>query len=161
MVRAKTFLIVVVFIICACSQKKKFTLVVTSEKPYCGGAKPTAEMIKAAKKPVLFSNKTLVLVRTDGIIDSVRTDSAGKLNLKLAHGTYHLFESWRHYKTSPGKKDLTGFDKDCLLAEWDRPNKIIVVSRSGFQVKDSATIVQYCDWRLPCLAEGSNVNVPQ
>ncbi len=160
MIKEKTVVVLFFFILCACAQNKKVTVNVTALKPYCGGARPTPDMVKASETPVPFSHKTMILLRSDGKIDSVRTDEGGKLDLRLKKGKYQLFETWRYYKLAPGNRELTAFNKECLTGEWKQPYKVITVSKSGFTVRDSAAIIQYCDWRLPCITDDGNGPVP-
>ena len=44
-------------------KKKTVLLTVKYTQPYCGGARPTPEMVKAASEPKVYANKILVLFR--------------------------------------------------------------------------------------------------
>src|SRR4051812_22262680 len=100
--RLKTSLIIFLFSSFACfSQKKSITAKITYTEPYCGGARPTKEIEAEAKKEKPYAKKTIILVSSEGKIDSIKTNSSGIIKYKLKPGNYKLFESWRYYKTSP------------------------------------------------------------
>jgi len=144
----------------ACTSIRKVSFRIEAQQQYCGGARPSPDVAKALLSPVPYANRKMVLVNGVGKPDTLQTDSAGHIALNLKPGRYRLFEFWRYTKSAPSKKDLSAFDHECLSAEWKKANKVILVTRSSFQVLDSTAIVQYCDWKLPCILEDTNSPVP-
>jgi len=67
------------------SQKNVY-LELSQEQKYCGGAKPSPEILARYEKPLPYINKKLILVSANGKTDSVKTISKGFLKIKLKLG---------------------------------------------------------------------------
>ena len=93
------FLLNVCFSLTAQSKRVKIKLV--QFIPYCGGARPTPEILKATQEEVPYANKKLIFISTKGKIDTIFTDSNGFINKKLFCDTYKFFEPWKYYKKIP------------------------------------------------------------
>lgn len=150
------FAIISVFVATfAIAQTRQINLQITCMQPYCGGARPSAEMLAEAQKPKPFANKTIIIVTAKGKADSVKTNTNGELVLKLKKGNYKIYESWRYYKKGAGGLKIADFDKECLKNEWKKEIKEIIVSKKEFKVIDKNVIVEDCPWNLPCILESA------
>jgi hypothetical protein len=64
--------------------------------PYCGGAKPTKEIVDECNTSKPFANKVFYLrnrklnTRTNNIIKTFTTDSLGNFSLKIRQGSYSI-----------------------------------------------------------------------
>jgi len=151
----KKFLVLlfVMNVMISCSQKKLVSGQINFMQPYCGGARPTPEIIADAAKPKPYANKTLVFVSAKGKIDSVKTNNNGEFSAKLKVGTYKLFEAWRYYKKAAGGLAVSDFDGECLKAEWKKEIKEIIVTKKETKISDKNEIIEICPWNLPCILE--------
>jgi hypothetical protein len=160
--RLKTGLIIFLFSGFICfSQKKTIILKITYTEPYCGGVRPSKEMEAESKKAKPYVNKTIVIVSQTGKTDSVRTNSAGALKLKLKPGTYSLFEAWRYYKRTANGMPMADFEPECLRNEWQKEMTHITVSSKTQTCIPKNDIVIYCPWAVPCMLESSKPPMPQ
>src|SRR5581483_9411013 len=91
----------------ACAQKKTISSKITCIQPYCGGARPTPQMEADAQKPKPYTSKMIIIVSDKGKVDSAKTDASGLLKKKLDQGNYKLYESWRHYKSTPNGESVS------------------------------------------------------
>lgn len=137
-------------------QKKAVSIKFSFTVPYCGGARPSQEILAEAEKPKPYANKTVIVVLLQtGKADSAKTNPEGVLKLKLKKGDYKLYEPWRYYKSNQNGEPMAGFDKDCLKSEWEKQTFDAEVTRKGVKVTEVNPIVRECGWRQPCLIEGS------
>lgn len=141
------------FVLLSCSQKKLVSTQINFMQPYCGGARPSAEILKESEKPKPYSNKTIVIVALNGKVDSAKTNNNGLLNVKLKIGDYKFFEAWRYYKKADGGMLVSDFDAECLKAEWQKEIKTITITKTEIKISDKNEIIEFCPWNLPCILE--------
>ncbi|MBC7696001.1 MAG: hypothetical protein H7141_11215 [Burkholderiales bacterium] len=141
-------LIAVNFSLSAQSKKIKVTLV--QYIPYCGGAKPTAEIIKSAEKPVAYANKKLIYISDKQKTDTIITDKSGNIVKTLPYGTYKFFTPWKFYKTVPPGTKENNLQMDCLKEEWVKEDLKITVSK---KITVDVNNLKYpaCLHKFPCL----------
>lgn len=135
------------------SQKKLVETQINFMQPYCGGARPSPEMLADAQKHKPYSNRTIIIVSSKGKVDSVKTNDSGLLKANLKIGKYKLFETWRYYKKATGGMLVSDFDKACLKTEWKKEIKEITITASETKVAEKNEIVEVCPWNLPCILE--------
>jgi hypothetical protein len=135
------------------SQKKKVTAKITYREPYCGGARPTEEMVAESQKQKNYSGKMMMLVSEKGKIDSAKTNEQGELKFKLKKGTYKLFEPWRYYLNTPNGGDANDFNLDCLKQEWEKEAYLIVVTKKEIKIAPRTEIVAFCPSEVPCIKD--------
>lgn len=148
--------IFVLFLILATNascQKKMHKIKISYIQPYCGGARPSPEMVADGEKLRPYTGKTIIIVSEKGKVDSAKTDNEGYLNKKLAPGKYKLFEPWRFHKKTQTGEPQKDFDKDCLKAEWSKHFMEVVVTKTALTQKSDNPIIQNCSWDAPCLNE--------
>ena len=133
------------------SQKKTVYVSIQYLQPYCGGARPSDEMINEAERPRPYANMTVMWVSANGRIDSAKTNEQGQLKLKLKKGTYFLYESWRYYLNTPNDLPIESFDKECLKTEWQKAICKIKVQKKSADISGLGPLVKPCSWALPCL----------
>ncbi|MBA3662693.1 MAG: hypothetical protein H0W61_00595 [Bacteroidetes bacterium] len=141
----------------ACSQKKMHKIKVSCIQPYCGGARPSPEMVADGEKIRAYVEKTVILVSEKGKVDSAKTDKDGNINKKLAIGTYKLFEPWRYYKKTQSGDAIKDFDKECLKTEWKKHFMEVTITKSTLTQKSDSPIILNCSWDAPCLLESIKV----
>lgn len=140
-------------VLISCSQKKMMSTQVNYTQLYCGGARPSAEMLADAEKAKPYSGKTIVIVSSKGKVDSAKTDVTGLLKVNLKIGTYKLFEAWRYYKKAAAGMLVSDFEKECLKGEWKKEIKEVIITKKEITISDKNAIVEVCPWNLPCILE--------
>lgn len=138
-------------------QKKAVTINLNYFQPYCGGARPSKEIQEDAAKPKPYINKTVVLISERGKVYSVQTNSLGVIQIKLKKGTYKLYEAWRYSKSNMNGDAKTNYDEECLKNEWKNESYQIRVTKEGYDIKEVNQIINYCDWNVPCLKNGTKM----
>lgn len=141
----------------ACCQKKIQTIKINCLSPYCGGARPSKEMIAESEKPKPYADKKVILVSATGKVDSATTDKDGNIKRKLKPGPYKLYEPWRYYKKNQTGEKLSNYDKECLATEWKKPFMVVIVSKTTLTQKSEGPIMLYCEWDAPCLLDSIKV----
>lgn len=135
------------------AQKKTIQLEFKYYEPYCGGARPTDEILEEAQKAKPYANRKMILVSSNGAVDTFWTDVKGKLKIKVRKGEYKMYEPWRYYKQSFSGAPVEQFDLDCLKKEWSKATVEISVTRKKTNIAFTNDLQNYCDWSLPCLLE--------
>jgi len=135
------------------AQKRSLTLEMFYYEPYCGGARPSEEILAETKKPHTCAAKKFILISASGKIDTVFSDARGRIKLKLKKGSYRLMEPWRYYKSSPDGSDLKRFERSCLEIEWARALADIDLNGKKGKTKFNYEIIHFCEWAQPCLSE--------
>lgn len=158
-------LLVLCFVLLNCfaalAQKKLVKVVVLARPSYCGGARPSEEMLAEMTKTKPYANKKMYLVSEKGKVRVVKTGMNGSFSIKLAEGTYKLMEAWKHKKASPNGGSIEHFDKPCLKTEWEKEALQIAVLKNEIMITDKNEITLYCDWAYPCLLEGYRQPMPE
>jgi hypothetical protein len=145
--------------------KQKIVGVYTENSAYCGGARPSQEILADLERPIPTANKVLYLKKGSSNITKqkklikVITNANGQFNFLLAPGKYCIVGSdkidTKYFqllvtKYSKDSKTYKAIDKKCLT-EW------LMEPLHSFEVKSSNndTIkIHYtkpCDWNsIPC-----------
>jgi hypothetical protein len=137
------------FPFCLFSQQK-IKLELKQQYEYCGGARPSPEILAKYEKPLPYANRKLIMVSASGKIDSVQTDANGKLNLKLKDGTYNLYEAWRYYKRTPDGNSFNSYDTSCLVNHWAKVDVTIFIKKRNSKITSNIDKA-YCPHTIPCL----------
>jgi len=138
------------------SQKNVY-LELSQEQKYCGGAKPSPEILARYEKPLPYINKKLILVSANGKTDSVKTNSKGILKIKLKPGSYKLYEPWRYHKKTPDGNDISYFDLECLTQQWEKVDITIDTKKKKQNIIIDLDPV-FCPHEIPCI---KNPNLPE
>lgn len=141
------------------SQKKAVVINMTYREPYCGGARPTAEMEEEAQKARPYARKKIIVVAANGKVSSFKTDAKGILKLKLHAGTYRVYESWRYAKKAPKALPLNNFDTECLKLEWQKEAFLIKVG-DNISIELKNEIILSCPWAIPCILDSFRPELP-
>jgi hypothetical protein len=145
--------------------KQKIVGVYTESYAYCGGARPSQEILDNAEKAIPTANKILYLKKGSSnivkqkIVFKVITDANGQFSFLLSPGKYCIVGSDKidtkyfqllSTKYARDSKTYKAIDKKCLI-NW------LAEPLYGFEVKTSNndTIkIHYtkpCDWNsIPC-----------
>lgn len=143
------------------AQQKSVSTQINFKQPYCGGARPSAEMLADAEKSIPYSNKTIIIISNKGRVDSVKTNSNGLFSANLAFGTYKVYEAWRYYKKSAGGMAVSDFNPKCLKKEWKKEILQIIVTEKDTKIIEKNNIVVVCPWNLPCILETKKTPMPE
>lgn len=146
--------LIIFFLLSVCfsltAQSKKVKLKLVQYIPYCGGAKPTPEILKASQEEVQYSNKKLIFISSKGKIDTIYTDTNGIVSKKLSYGIYKFFEPWKFYKKIPYGFSENNIQMDCLKEEWAKEDVKITVSKKATLIENNLKY-PLCPYKFPCL----------
>jgi hypothetical protein len=137
--------------------QQKIKLQLKQQHQYCGGARPSPEILAKYEKPFPYANKKLVMIASNGKTDTVITDANGKLTLKLKDGTYKLYESWRYYKKTPDGSGRENYDSSCLAQRWEKVDVSIEIKKRKSKITNEIDQA-YCPHTIPCLL---NPHIPE
>lgn len=148
-----------VLLLASCKAQTPLNFTVTYTQPYCGGAKPTPEIIEESSQPKPYANFKLFFVSKKGKIDSAETDDKGILKITLKNGTYKVMEGWRLKKGTPNGQPLSDYKLECLKTQWGKELQLISLVKG--KVVTTKTTPQplkihldlLCDYAVPCLEE--------
>lgn len=135
------------------AQKQNVQLKFVFKQPYCGGARPSQEIIAEAEKERGLDNHTFYVYKKNKCVDSIKTDDNGIGNLNIKSGSYTLVEAWKHFKRTPDGNSIKEYDKTCLKKEWKIPNyKLTIKTEKDFKLElQQQTIRGICFYKYPCL----------
>lgn len=142
-------------------QKKLHKIKVTCIRPYCGGARPTPEILADAEKIKPYNNEKIIIVSSKGKADSATTNSEGIISKKLARGSYKLYLPWQFYKKSPDGQPLSHFDKNCLEKEWVKPILEVTVTKNSITQTSDSPIMIKCEYNPPCILDAYRGPMPE
>lgn len=143
------------------AQKEKIVLTISCRGEYCGGARPSQEMIEAAQRSKPYANKVIVIISDKYKVDSVKTNDKGELIFKIKPGKYKLYEAWKYYKTGSQGMDVSKFDRECLKMEWNQEiYRIIKEKKKKTRIEVGLEIMNRCEFGMPCLRP-ENMHPPE
>jgi hypothetical protein len=131
---------------------------ITQTHAYCGGARPSEEMLKSYTTPKPFPGKKLYIRSgTENslkkkVLREVIADSAGHFSLRLPPGTYCIIQEEQVKKLDPehfrqkANKNLK-LNEECLKQWWDK-------CFMTFEVKDADKSDLNINFYIPCFTEG-------
>ena len=160
----KSFLIqsILLFAFISCSaQKSKAKMYIISGKvtetnQYCGGARPSQEMLDELTAPKPLADKVLLIksgkINTNSrSVQKTKTDPYGNFTLILKAGTYCIVEESKGKKFTPKTNDeIYEWDNDCLKKNWEACDHLMVVGKDKVD-NININYQKYCDYRQPCL----------
>lgn len=153
-------LIVLISILCSCSSIKNnenkdveeqvklhdVTFRITQTSNYCGGARPTDEILKELNTPKPLSNKKIFIREGEvndidqPILYELTSDAEGKIDTQLPVGSYNVvfsnkkdrstFENLLQKYEKP-TDNFGAIDKDCLTDYFKRPAFTFTISTNS------------------------------
>lgn len=136
----------------AAAQNNTVRIKCTQTSDYCGGARPSEEMLEELQQPKPIVSDTFYIVKgktnTFKIFKKVVTDKNGFIRLKLPKGTYSIYTKaqMQPFKAKQNT-DIQTWDNECLrkmhktpLAIFNAANKKVV----------SFNLHQKCFYNLDC-----------
>lgn len=149
------------------NQAEQFDVVIeaTTTQAYCGGAKPSEEVLKELNTPAPAPNVKLYLRK--GEVNNIEnevdyefvTDDKGEIKTHLPAGTYSIvFEekkdqsSFNNLIEKYGKETSyqTAIDTTCLKKFFREPNAILEVKKNQENII-TVNRMKRCQWtRIPC-----------
>lgn len=142
--------VILLFCFLSFSQTKKVKIKIVQYIPYCGGAKPTPEIIKASEKPVAYANRKLIIISDKNLIDTIVTDKNGYLKKTMLYGIYKAYEPWKFYEKAPIDIKESNLNIDCLKEEWRKEDLKITVSKKSTLIENNLKHPK-CPYQFPCL----------
>jgi hypothetical protein len=146
--------------------KVKIEVSVTQTKSYCGGASPTAEVLKQLNTPKPLADKTFIVRKgqendlNEPIIAQFTTNELGVSSFRLPPGNYiitdieradtkkftQLMETYSEPTENYGKINVP------CLSNWLKRPYIKFTVNEGEPLQLSFNIRQNCDWEaIPCV----------
>jgi hypothetical protein len=146
--------------------KVKVSGTVTQTFSYCGGARPSNEMLAKLNEPKPFANKVLFILKGNSNdfnsmnYIQISSDSLGNFSVSLEPGEYCLVDEFKHHKSNfddilkKYEKETTNYsavDPDCLKNWFNTPDLVFTVAKTGN--KDLSIVYHHpCSWHaIPCV----------
>jgi hypothetical protein len=133
----------VVSVLAGCAQKQ-IKLSYTFIQPYCGGARPSPEMLEEARKKRPYANRTLIYISESGKTDSAKTNAKGELKVKLKPGTYKFYEAWRYYKKTPDGAPIEDYFEGCLDNYWSKELTSVSIIKKTVKISHHYELAEIC-----------------
>lgn len=149
-------------------KENKFSveITVTQTSAYCGGIRPSPELLNELQNPKPLVRKKLFIKRGDKnlfnskIVIEACTDSSGKIQLQLLPGKYFIVDELKkdtsYYKTlirkySKASKNYSAIEKGCLKSWYEQPDMVFEITNSDIK-NLSLNFHKLCDWKeIPCI----------
>ena len=130
------------FVHCHRAKKSKAYLIsglVEQTSSYCGGARPSQEMLDKLARPKVYPNKKFYIRqgkinRTEAkIVTRFTTDSTGKFTIQLKPGTYSIIVEEQLYSVDPNKYENENqqVDRKCLDEWWAKSYYLLVIKNKN------------------------------
>lgn len=132
------------------SQVKKVKIKLVQYPSYCDNNTNKQDIKNTPNKSIVYSNKKLIYITDQFIVDTIITDKSGYIKTTWAYGTYKLFEPWKYYKTKPTIQQANNINMECLQYEWLKEDLKIVVSKKTTTVANNIILLK-CPHEFPCL----------
>ena len=147
-------------------KKIKVSGTVTQTSSYCGGARPSNEMLASLTEPKPFAHKKLFIKRgktndmSKAAVAEVTTDSLGNFSIALPMGDYCIVDEMKSSKKNYddilakyGKETqyYSAVDAACLKEWFSKPDAVFTVGKE--QVKNISVSYHHpCSWNgIPCV----------
>jgi hypothetical protein len=142
------------------SKQQQYTVSgsITQTHSYCGGARPSPEMIALLNTPKAWAGKTLYIrsgaenSTKSKVLREIVADSAGHFSTSLPSGIYCIIEKEqvKHLNTEEFRKKKTAnlmLDENCLKQWWTK-------CYMSFEVKDADKTDLNINFHIPCFTNG-------
>lgn len=135
----------------------QFLITLKYKKPKCGGARNPD-----TTSYFVLSNKKWIIQYPSNKIDTIYTNSEGKITIPSIKGKYYLFDPWKYYKQTPSDFPVKLYDKKCLEAEYSKPDFIIQISSKKKYKISPSFWTPYCPDKHPCIRKDTIIpRIPQ
>lgn len=117
----------------------------TQTSPYCGGARPSEEVLKEAATPKPYANKVFYVrkgktnSKKAEVITSFTTDVNGEYSFQITPGTYSIIqEKQLKALTSADLRSSEDIkvDTTCMKKWWAKPFYLLVVKTENIVIPD-------------------------
>ena len=145
---------------------KNVTIQAWKTSQYCGGARPSDEMLQEFQTPKPLSGQLCFIRKSETNkisstpVASATSDNQGKINIALAPGTYCLVlpnkvdsAAYKMFLTKFGEDtgNYSAIDKKCLDQWFQKPELVFTVTDAKQPTATEFTIHQPCSWNtIPC-----------
>lgn len=131
---------------------------VTKSNLYCGGTRPTQEMIARYKIPKVYSNKSFYIKNkatdytNEKTISQFVTDSLGRFKINLNTGTYSIFLNEQINTIDFSESKKLKLEQACYDDWLTKPYSIIEVKKENIDsLKFHFTKKCFVKYDIPCL----------
>ena len=129
-------------------------LTITKSIPYCGGARPTEDMLNRFE----FVTTHFILIDENNIKKEVKSNSKGIINLQLPKGKYHLkevsknmpFEKFYSFQSNDKGKYIEVGKRDCYNKWWKKNVINFEIIEPSKLLKASGKLYSNCYTKNPC-----------
>ncbi len=112
---------------------------VEETRSYCGGAKPSPEILKRLQTPTPYAGKKFYIRKgntnniNEKVILNFTVDSIGNFSFKLPSGIYSIVqeEQLTEIKASNFKSKTIDVDEKCLTEWWQKPYYLLEVKNEN------------------------------
>lgn len=136
---------------------------ISQASSYCGGARPTDEILASAQKSRPFPNKKFHIIKEEtntinhNIILSFTSDSAGNFSFSLPAGTYYFLLD--EQAAAPDLKKYTSqnvkADETCFKDWWAKPYYMLEVGNANIKGLNFEFHHRcFINYDIPCLQYG-------
>lgn len=149
------------------TEKFNVEISITRTSAYCGGARPTPEMIAELQTPKPFPAKNLYLKKgerntfTTKIIRAITSDNSGKVHLLLPPGKYFIVDELKkdtsYYNLlkrqySSPTDQYSAIDMLCLKKWYEQPDLIFEIKSGDEVINLIVNFHKNCSWKeIPCI----------
>lgn len=147
--------ILLFLMLCVSNSKSQISITLYYKKAACGGIQSPD-----TSRCFLLINKKFIVQYPSEKIDTLYTNSEGKLQLPKKKGKYFLYEPWKYYHQTPAYYDSSFFDKKCLEKIYHEPELVIhMVTFKKIKIYPSY-YTEICPQNLPCFKKDINIPKP-
>lgn len=126
---------------------------------YCGGARPSQEMLDEFATPKPFPNKTFYVLKgktnnlSNKIIATFTTDTNGNFSFKLPPGTYSILveEQTKPIKAQDYTNKYQTVNDKCLQRWWQKPYYLLIVKNKNKPLNFIFNHRCYINNDIPCI----------
>ena len=137
---------------------------VTQTYPYCGGARPTKEILEEMAEPKPFPGKKFYVIKgeinskTREVILDFTSDTEGNFSFSIEPGTYAIIleEQVKEPDASKYTSQFVKMDEECFKKWWEAPYYLLQVEKTEKPAKISGLIFNFnhrcfLSHDIPCL----------
>jgi hypothetical protein len=154
------FFLLIIATMSSCAQRKpklyKVSGIVTATYSYCGGARPSDEMLAELNRPKPLADKKLFIKtgssnsKSNSAIKEFTTDADGHFTIALEKGTYCIVEENKSASMIIPASDANHkWDVNCLTKEYERCDFQLNINKQPDSI--SINFLIPCEWNKPCV----------
>lgn len=125
---------------------------ITQTSSYCGGARPSEEMLEEYGKPKPYPGKTLYISKSGSreVFSRFVSNDSGYFSLSLPAGSYRVWQDEQLRPFKPGQESenkMIVADTSCLRRWWNTP-------LGEFELESESVNLKSINFHRPCFVSG-------